>query len=115
MTQKRACPERSRRNRGGQQGNQNARTHGYYSKTLTPQQRETLQDTAGLDGLDQEIAILRVKIASIVKNDPHNLRVLMLALSSLARLLQTKQLLDGNDRQLVDAFQTVLSLSKDLS
>ena len=117
MTQKRACPEqsrkacpaRSRRNRGGQKGNQNARTHGFYSKTLSPEQQEALQSAAGLDGLDQEIAILRLKIASIVENDPQNINVLMTAMALLARLLQTKQLLDKQDRhKLVEAIQAVL-------
>jgi len=103
------CPERSRRTRGGQKGNQNARTHGFYSKTLTPEQQEALQDAAGLDGLDQEIAVLRLKIASIVENDPQNINVLMTAMSLLARLLQTKQLLDKQDRhKLVEAIQAVL-------
>jgi len=101
MTQKRP--------HGGQKGNQNARTHGFYSKTLTPQQQEALQDAAGLDGLDQEIAVLRLKIASVVENDPQNINVLMTAMSLLARLLQTKQLLDKQDRhKLVEAIQAVL-------
>lgn len=97
------------RNRGAQPGNQNARTHGFYSKRLTPEQQQSLQAAASLDGLDQEIAILRVKIASILDDDPHNDKVLMLAFSALARLLHMKQLLDRQDRNgLIEAIRLVL-------
>jgi hypothetical protein len=106
---KNTYPEPSRRARGGQPGNQNARTHGFYSKTLSPEQQEALQDAAVVDGIDQEIALLRVKIASILENAPQNIDVLILALSLLARLLQTKQLIDKKDRhKLGEAFQNVL-------
>ncbi|MBM4389310.1 MAG: hypothetical protein FJ088_16365 [Deltaproteobacteria bacterium] len=98
-----------KRTRGGQPGNQNARTHGFYSKTLTPEQQEALQDAAVVDGIDQEIAVLRVKIASILENAPQNIDVLILAMSLLARLLQTKQLIDKKDQhKLGEAFQNVL-------
>jgi hypothetical protein len=106
---KNTCPEQSRRIRGGQPGNQNARTHGFYSKTLTSEQQQNLEAAAGLDGLDQEIAVLRLKIAAILINDPQNYNVLMLAMSSLARLLQTNQLLARHDRRkLVEAIRAVL-------
>ncbi len=113
MTQKKftlsGVEGRSRRKPGGQPDNQNARTHGFYSKTLTTEQQESLLAARELDGLDQEIALVRLKIASILANDPQNYRVLMLALTSLARLLQTKHLLAGHDRQkLVEAFKIVL-------
>jgi hypothetical protein len=88
-----------KRKGGAPKGNQNARKHGFYSKILTPQQQETLPGAANLDGLDREIAILRVKIRSILANDPRNVTVLSLALSSLARLLRARQLLARHDRQ----------------
>ena len=120
MMEKRTCPtrpersrrERSRRKRGGQLGNQNARTHGYYSGTLTREQQRALEDAGHLDGLDREIAVRYLKIASILTHDPYNRRVLKLALSSLAHLLYTKQPPDGNDRQQLDALETVLTLAK---
>jgi len=109
MAHKMIHPEQSPRTRGGQPGNQNARTHGFYSKTLSPEQQEDLQDAAVVDGIDQEIAVLRVKIASILQNAPQNIDVLILAMSLLARLLQTKQLIDKKDRhKLGEAFQNVL-------
>ena len=85
------------RNPGGQPGNQNARTHGFYSKRLTLEQQEAFQSAKNLSSLDDEIAILRLKIDSILANDPQNYRVLMQALSLLARLLQAKILIDKNN------------------
>ena len=82
---------RTRRRRGGQPGNQNARTHGFYSKTLTPRQQEAITAVPRLDGLDQEIALLRAKIISILANDPQNYRALTLAMASLARLVNMKE------------------------
>jgi hypothetical protein len=109
MTPEKTSPQPKKRKGGAQPGNQNARTHGFYSKALTPEQREALRSAAGLDGLDQEIAILRMKIASILVHDPHNYNVLILALTSLARLLQTKHQLSKYDSpRLSAALQKVL-------
>ncbi|MFH1032766.1 MAG: hypothetical protein V1767_09420 [Chloroflexota bacterium] len=85
------------RSPGGQPGNQNARTHGFYSKRLTQEQLESFQSAKDLKSLDDEIAILRLKIDSILANDPQNYRVLMQALSLLARLLQARILIDKNN------------------
>ncbi len=100
--------ERIKRKRGGQKGNQNARKHGYYSKILTPAQQETIPAAAAVLGIDREIAILRTKIASILANDPQNIHLLTLALSSLARLVRTQQRLNYDYRQLSDSLNNCL-------
>ena len=86
---------RHKRRCGAPIGNQNARKHGFYSKVLTPAQEKTLK-AVGVDGLDGEIALLRVKIASILAHDPQNMRALNLAFSSLNRLVRTRHLLGSN-------------------
>jgi len=86
---------RHKRHRGGQPGNQNARKHGFYSELLTPGQERAL-GAFGRDGLDREIALLRIKIQSLLANDPDNVGVLATGLSSLALLLRTKQLLGAD-------------------
>ena len=73
--------------RGGQPGNQNARTHGFYSRTLTPEQQETLDAAAGLNNLDEEIALMRFKISSIITNDPDNHAALLMAVSLLTKMI----------------------------
>jgi hypothetical protein len=79
------------RKRGAPGGNQNARKHGYYSNVLTPQQQDLLSAVSDSTALDREIDVMRVKIASILANDPKNTKVLTLALSSLAGLLRTSR------------------------
>jgi len=82
--------ELSKRKPGGQPGNQNARTHGFYSKHLSPEDHRVLQAAAGVSGLDYEIALLRTKILSILAHDPDN-PVLFLALSALAGAVKARQ------------------------
>ena len=102
-----------KRTRGGQPGNQNACTHGYYSRTLTLYQRQTLRDAAPLKGVDRETAKLCLKISSILAVDPYNYPVFKRALSSLARLVQHTQCLD--DSQMEGALRKLLDLAKRLA
>jgi hypothetical protein len=93
-------PGRHKRNRGAQPGNQtcpersrrNARKHGYYSRILTPEQQQALPEAAAIRSFDDEIAVLRVKIAYIMKNDPYNYPLLLSALSLLTRMLNSRQI-----------------------
>ena len=83
------------RQRGGQPGNQNARTHGFYSKAVPPERQQTLNDADKVEGLDQEIALLRSKIALAGENsdDYHEL---VPGISLLSRLLHTRYKLGYN-------------------
>ena len=75
--------------RGGQPGNQNARKHGFYSAVFTGQDKVNLNQAAEINGLDEEIALLRARLRSVVKNDPDNIRLISEAASTLARLMRT--------------------------
>ena len=97
---KRAC--------GAPPGNQNARTHGFYSRTLAPWQ-QILRDAAELKRTDRETATMCLKIASIMANDPYNSPVLRHALASLARHLQANQPLDSD--QLEDTLGKLTALA----
>ncbi|MDO8578772.1 MAG: hypothetical protein Q7R50_06290 [Dehalococcoidales bacterium] len=78
------------RNRGGQPGNQNARTHGFYSKSATPEQQQNMSIAAGMEGLDEEIALLRAKISAATE-DPSQSNFLLSGISLLSRLLRTRE------------------------
>jgi hypothetical protein len=82
---------------GGQPGNQNARTHGFYSRVLTSDQQAQLQQARDLRGVDEEIAMLRVKIQSILENDPDNSAVLLRAVTALTRLVKVRCLRSEDD------------------
>ena len=81
---------RKKNTRGGQPGNQNARKHGFYSKVLDEAEQLDLELATGVEGIDDEIALLRVKIKSILENDPENIRLIMEATNTLARLVKTR-------------------------
>ena len=87
-----------KRRPGGQPGNRNARTHGFYSRALTPAQQESLQVAGDLRGVDNEIAMLRVKILSILEEAPENTAVLLKAVTALTRLIKVRPLCPDEDQ-----------------
>jgi len=78
------------RKRGAPKGNQNARKHGFYAKVLDEAEQLDFELATGVEGIDDEIALLRVKIKSILENDPENIRLIMQATNALAKLVKTK-------------------------
>jgi len=83
-------PAEAKRKRGAPKGNQNARKHGFYSKVLDEAERLDLELAQGVEGIDDEIALLRVKIKSILENDPENIKLIMQATDTLAKLVRTR-------------------------
>ena len=79
-----------KRKRGAPKGNQNARKHGFYSKVLDNAEQLDFELATGVEGIDDEIALLRVKIKSILENDPENIKLIMQATDTLARLVKTR-------------------------
>jgi hypothetical protein len=81
---------------GAPYGNQNARKHGYYSEVRTEGEKQALSRSAAVRGVDDEIALLRVKLRSVVEQDPHNLALISHAVVSIARLVNARnRLVDG--------------------
>jgi len=101
---------RLKRAKGGQPGNQNARTHGFYSKVLDDAEQLDLEVAEGVQGIDDEIALLRVKIMQLLANDPYNLRLIMDATSTIARLVRVRYNLNkGQGKGVKDAITKVLT------
>jgi hypothetical protein len=105
----RTCPEGTRRKSGARKGNQNARKHGFYSRVLDAEERCDFEEAVEVEGLDQEIAMLRVKIKSLLRRDPDNMKLITQATRALARLLAARYKIDSKDKQkLFDAVAGVL-------
>lgn len=83
-----------KRKRGAPKGNQNARKHGFYSKVLDEAEQLELEKAREIEGIDDEIALFRVKIHSVLEKDPDNLKLVMQATGTLAKLLRIKYNLD---------------------
>jgi hypothetical protein len=73
----------TKRKRGGQTGNQNARKHGFYSLQLSPSEMREYLNLVN-SGLDREVALLRIKLKSLLFRFPDNQRVIMEAAKLLA-------------------------------
>ena len=98
-----------KRKRGGQPANQNARKHGFYSNVLDEAEKLDLELATGVKGIDDEIDLLRVKIKSILENDPENIRLITQATDALARLVRTKYNISKADKKgLKEAIGNVL-------
>ncbi len=99
----------AKKRRGAPKGNQNARKHGFYSRVLDEAEQLDFELATGVEGIDDEIALLRVKIKSILTRDPENIKLIMQATNTLARLVRTRYNIGKEDRKgLKEAIGNVL-------
>jgi len=97
---------------GGQKGNRNARKHGFYSGTLSPAQTRHLWNITNLEGVDPEIALIRVKLQSSLQHDPGNRRVIREASRLLAKWYSANYRLDPADRSyLITVVENLLEIA----
>jgi hypothetical protein len=76
--------------RGAQKGNQNARKHGFYSRALDEAERLQLEEASQVEGIDEEIALLRVKLRELVEKEPDRIDLHLEAASTIAKLVRTR-------------------------
>jgi len=89
--------------------NQNARNHGFYSKVLDEAEQLDFELASGVNGIDDEIALLRVKLKSILGDDPKNIKLIVEATNALERLIRTRYKISKEQRKgLKEAIGNVL-------
>jgi hypothetical protein len=82
--------EKAKRKKGGQKGNQNALKHGYYSRILTEAEKIEFISASDMEGIDEEIALLRLEIKKAISGgDERNLLLLVKASVALEKLVRT--------------------------
>jgi hypothetical protein len=86
-----------RKHRGAPLHNQNARKHGFYSNVLSDSEKANLKKAALVNGLDEEINLLRVKIKSVAETDSKNVKLISQAIASLSRVLKARDKLVKKD------------------
>jgi len=95
---------------GAQPKNQNAKKHGFYSRALTEAEKLQLDEAGFVEGLDEEIALLRVKLRELVENEPARIDLHLEAANTIARLIRTRyQITSEQKRSLKDAITKVLT------
>jgi len=95
--------------RGAPIGNRNALKHGFYANALDEAEKLELAEAAGIEGLDDEIAVLRVKLRQLLEKHPDRIDLHMQAASTLARLIRTRYKITAEEKKtLKEAIATVL-------
>jgi hypothetical protein len=94
-------PDRTEKRRGAHRGNQNARKHGFYSRVLDETEQVDFEQATGVEGIDEEIALLRTKLKSLISYEPQNIKLIMQAVNTLSRLISTRYNIGRDDKQVL--------------
>lgn len=96
--------------KGGQPANQNARKHGFYSRALDEAESLELEEAGYIEGIDQEIALLRIKLRELVEDCPDRFDLQLEAANTIARLVRTRyQISREQKKSLKEAITKVLT------
>jgi hypothetical protein len=92
--------EKPRLKKGGQKGNANAIKHGFYARIFDEAERPDFTFAVGIEGIDEEIALLRMEIKkAIAGGDFRNLILLVKAAGALERLIRTRYQINAAQRK----------------
>ena len=96
--------------KGAPKGNQNARKHGFYSRALTEAEKLEMEEASYVDGIDQEIMLLRIKLRRLVEHEPDRIDLQIEAANTIARLVRTRyQISKEQKNSLKEAITKVLT------
>jgi hypothetical protein len=99
----------AKRGKANTRGKRNSADRSLYSKALDEAEALDFEMAQGVEGVDDEIALLRTKIKSLLENDPDNVKLIMEATGALARLVMTRYRINADQkRALRDAIGSVL-------
>ena len=68
-------------------GKQKGRKRGFYGRALDEVERLGLEEARDIEGLDEEIAMLRFKLREIIENEPDRLDLHLKTTNTIARLV----------------------------
>ena len=92
--------EISRLKKGGQKGNRNAIKHSFYARIFDEAEKVDFSVAAGVEGIDEEIALLRLEIKNAISGgDERNLILLVKASGALEKLIRTRYQITSTQRQ----------------
>ncbi len=81
----------------------------FYSRALDEAEKLELEEAQDIEGLDEEIAILRVKLKSLLEKAPEDVKLQLEAAKTLAQLVRLRYQLTPQARDnLADAISEVL-------
>jgi len=84
--------------------------HGFYSQALNEAEKLELEEARSIDGIDEEIAILRVKLRELIVAKPERLDIHLKLATTIARLVTTRyNITKEQKRSLKEAITRVLT------
>ncbi len=91
-------PERTGR-KSTSKRSQSDKKQNFYSRVLDEAEKLDFELAADVNGIDDEIALLRVKIKSVLEKDSENIKLIMQATNTLAGLVKTRYNITGSQRK----------------
>jgi len=85
--------------RGVLKSKPSARKPGFYAKVLDEAEQLDFELASGVEGIDDEITLLRVKIKSLLESEPENIRLIMQVTNALERLIRTRYNISKEQRK----------------
>jgi len=75
------------------------RVRSFYARALTAADRAALDDAREVEGLDDEVALLRLQIRELIANEEPDARVVQGAMRLLVQAVVTQQRLSGSQAE----------------
>jgi len=83
---------------------------GFYSQALDEAEKFELEEASHIEGIDEEIALLRVKLRELLEQQPERIDLHFEAANIIARLVKTRyQITREQKKTLKEAIQKVLT------
>ena len=79
------------------------KARGFYAKALSAAEAVVLREAMGISGLDEEIALLRLRLQQAVEAHPEDIELMFKGAALLSRLVATKFGLSKGDESDVSA------------
>lgn len=71
----------------------------FYASVLEEAEQIDFATAAGIDGIDGEIAILRMQIRAILQDDPKNIRLLMAVTDMLTKMVKVRYKINQSQKK----------------
>ena len=96
--------------KGTTRNGERAKPRGFYRRALDEAEKLELDEASQLEGLDEEIALLRLKLKELVKNQPDRIDLHLEAANIISRLVKARyQITKEEKKSLKEAISKVLT------
>jgi len=94
----------------GRKGKKKDSPRSFYSRALDEAEKLELEEASHVEGIDEEIALLRIKLRELVEEQPERIDLHFEAANIIARLVRTRyQITKEQKKSLKEAIQKVLT------